>query len=74
MTLLCATCLQHQSSGFVPTTAAYAILCGGVLVRPRIRERRITTARAIAALAAVCVMMSVVMHYVFTQVLIVDLP
>jgi len=66
--------LQFRLMGFVPATAAYAMASGGVLAFPLVRTRRIKFASAAVTLMAVTLMMSVVMHYLFTKVLVVDLP
>ena len=60
--------------GFVPVTAVYAMTTGGILVWPLIRSRRIKTANAALVLMLVSLVMSVVMHRLFTEILVVDLP
>ncbi|WP_197455872.1 Bug family tripartite tricarboxylate transporter substrate binding protein [Stieleria neptunia] len=66
--------LQFQLVRFVPVTAVYALLIGGILLGPLIQSRRIKAAKATIALLVVSVLMSVVMHHLFTEVLVVDLP
>nr|WP_161501229.1 tripartite tricarboxylate transporter substrate binding protein [Rhodopirellula sp. SM50] len=66
--------LQFQLVRFVPVTAVYALLVGGILVWPLIQSRRLNAAKATIALLIVSVLMSVVMHHLFTEVLVVDLP
>ncbi|MCS7467113.1 tripartite tricarboxylate transporter substrate binding protein [Stieleria sp. ICT_E10.1] len=66
--------LQFQLVRFVPVTAVYALLIGGILLWPLIQSRRLNAAKATIALLVVSVLMSVVMHHLFTEVLVVDLP
>ena len=66
--------LQLQLVRFVPITAVYALLTGGILLWPLIQSHRFHAAKATIALLVVSVLMSVVMHHLFTEVLVVDLP
>lgn len=74
LTVLYVSLMQLGLIEFIPATACYAMFTGAVIVLPRIQTRRITLAKAGAALALVSVLMSVVIHYLFTQILVVDLP
>jgi tripartite-type tricarboxylate transporter receptor subunit TctC len=74
LTILYVAFLQFRLVGFVPATVVYAMAVGGVLALPLVRAGRIPLHNAMVILVAVTVIMSVVMHSLFTKILVVDLP
>ncbi|WP_182865326.1 tripartite tricarboxylate transporter substrate binding protein [Rhodopirellula sp. JC639] len=74
LTIGYVTSLQLGVAGFVSATAAYALLSGGLLLWPLLVSRQANPIKATLTLLIVSVMMSVVMHHLFTEVLVVDLP
>lgn len=74
LTILYVVILQFQLAGFVWATAVYTILGGAVLMPRVLRRRRIRLAKAVSALIAMGVVMSIGLHFLFTKVLVVDLP
>ncbi|MCA9137154.1 MAG: tripartite tricarboxylate transporter TctB family protein [Planctomycetales bacterium] len=74
VTIVYVALMQMERIGFVPATALYSMSIGTTLVSPSIIDKRITMAKAVASLVLVAGTMSVVIHYLFTQILVVDLP
>lgn len=74
VTIAYVVILQLQWVRFVPATAAYTLLCGGILASPELKQRQIRWGTTVASLLVVGVLMSFGMHYLFTKVLVVDLP
>ena len=74
ITIAYVVILQLQWVRFVPATAAYTLLCGGILAGPELKQRQIRWGTTAASLLVVGVLMSFGMHYLFTKVLVVDLP
>lgn len=74
VTLIYVAVLQGGWISFVPATATYVMTIGGILASHRAASRGSGTAKTILILLSVAFMMSLVMHHLFTNVLVVDLP
>ena len=68
------TTLQWRWLGYVPATAIFVSLSGGVMAVPLIRQQKWSMKSGIAVVLSIAVVMSVLLHHLFTEVLIVDLP
>ena len=66
--------MQYLGLGFVPATSIFVMICAGVLVRPKMKTKQLSSSRAVVILCVIALSMSVVTHHVFTKILVVDLP
>ena len=74
LTVVYVALLQWSSLGFVLVTATFVSLFGGVLAIRRSREMKRNGWTVVASLATMVFTMSFAVHYLFTQVLVIDLP
>ena len=74
LTILYVGLLQSGWLSFIPATAIYVVLCGGILSRSSIVKHQISWTRAATTIGLLTFLMSVAVHHLFTQILVVDLP
>lgn len=73
-TVLYVLAMQLELLSFVPATGLFVLACGGSLVTRQGKNRKRVMAKPIMAIVATAFAMSFALHFVFTQVLVVDLP
>lgn len=74
MTLAYALCLQSGRFGFIPCTAIYAFAMSGTLARAAGALRLPIQPKVVASILVVTATMSFGMYFLFTRILVVDLP
>ncbi|WP_186776424.1 tripartite tricarboxylate transporter substrate-binding protein [Rubripirellula reticaptiva] len=74
MTIAYAISLHSGVLGFIPCTAVYAFALSGTLAKASGALRRPIQPRVVASILIVTTTMSFGMHFLFTKVLVVDLP
>ncbi|TWU00994.1 tripartite tricarboxylate transporter substrate-binding protein [Stieleria varia] len=73
-TLMYLLALHFGWGGFILATAAYTSVVSGMLARESFARQRLSLVNAVWTIAMVAFVMSVGMHFLFTRVLVVDLP
>ena len=73
-TLLYVLAMQFEVLSFVPATCQFVLVVAGYLVREVARLENTSLIKPIATIFVVAFLMSFAAHYLFTRILVVDLP
>ena len=73
-TVLYVLAMQMQLLTFVPATAIFVLACGGSLITRQGNQPKQAMLKPVMAIVAMAFTMSFALHFLFTQVLVVDLP